>query len=441
VALLPWGNVLEDFLDDLGVSLDDFFKHFVGSWMFGYVAALHSAGLDTVLFCVSERVKTPLRGVHRPSGARVCVLPTTRAYRWLRARMQNPYGRSVTEAFEVGGVCVAALPLLALSRQLALYLPTPVALLARELRRERCGIILCQEYEYPRFDVCVLLGRLLGLPVFGIFQGGDSQRSRLESLIRPLTVSASSGLIIAPEREFQRVQARYRVGPDKVARIFNPIDTEVWRPLDRVEARRALGLPVDARIAAWHGRMSLWQKGLDILMDAWQQVCRERPMGAVLLLLIGTGEDVDAIRRWVLASGCPGSVILRDEFVADRELIRRYLSAANVYVFPSRHEGLAVAPIEAMSCGLPIVASDVSGVGDVLDGPGGEAGLVVAPDDARALATGLGLLLDNEELSRSMGRLARARVEERFAIDRVGQQLREVLLGSRQIAADRYMRA
>jgi starch synthase len=187
--------------------------------------------------------------------------------------------------------------------------------------------------------------------------------------------------------------------------------------------------------------MSLWQKGLDILMDAWQQVCRERPMGAVLLLLIGTGEDVDAIRRWVLASGCPGSVILRDEFVADRELIRRYLSAANVYVFPSRHEGLAVAPIEAMSCGLPIVASDVSGVGDVLDGPGGEAGLVVAPDDARALATGLGLLLDNEELSRSMGRLARARVEERFAIDRVGQQLREVLLGSRQIAADRYMRA
>jgi glycosyltransferase involved in cell wall biosynthesis len=100
-----------------------------------------------------------------------------------------------------------------------------------------------------------------------------------------------------------------------------------------------------------------------------------------------------------------------------------------------------VAPIEAISCGLPIVASDVSGVADVLDGPGGEAGLVVAPDDARALATGLGLLLDNEELSRSMGRLARARVEERFANDRVGQQLREVLLGSRQIAADRYMRA
>src|SRR5919197_200948 len=61
IALLPWGNVLEDVLDTLGVSLETFCNEFTGSWMFGYVDALRQVGVRTVLICISARVAAPSR--------------------------------------------------------------------------------------------------------------------------------------------------------------------------------------------------------------------------------------------------------------------------------------------------------------------------------------------------------------------------------------------
>ncbi|HJY80204.1 MAG TPA: glycosyltransferase family 1 protein, partial [Candidatus Binatia bacterium] len=208
IALLPWGNVLEDFIDTIGVSLETFCNEFTGSYMFGYVGALRRAGVRTVLVCVSARVAKPSRFTHKPTGATVCVLPAPWIYRALRRNMCNPYGRTVRHIFgEIRGTRLVLFPALVVLRELVLYLTTPVRLLARELRRENCDAMLCQEYEYPRFDVCVLLGRLMRLPVFATFQGGDYQRSHLERLVRPLALRACAGLIIATQSEVRRVRA------------------------------------------------------------------------------------------------------------------------------------------------------------------------------------------------------------------------------------------
>src|SRR5262249_61926493 len=99
VALLPWGNVLEDFLDKIDVSLEAFCNEFTGSWMFGYVDALRRAGVRTVLMCMSNRVEVPSRFSHTPTGATICILPAPRTYSALRRRMVNPYGRTVDQAF------------------------------------------------------------------------------------------------------------------------------------------------------------------------------------------------------------------------------------------------------------------------------------------------------------------------------------------------------
>ena len=99
IALLAWGNVLEDFIDSLGVTLETFCTEFTGSWLFGYIEALAVAGVRTELICVSARVKKPTYFTHLPTGATVCVLPTTRIYRLLQRRMLNPYGRNVWQVF------------------------------------------------------------------------------------------------------------------------------------------------------------------------------------------------------------------------------------------------------------------------------------------------------------------------------------------------------
>jgi glycosyltransferase involved in cell wall biosynthesis len=427
VALLPWG-ILEDFLEPLGVSFEKFCREFTGSFVFGYAHALQQAGVRPVLIYVSCRVAAPFRCIHGPTGAPICILPAPRFLRAIRPHIRTPHARTVATMFgPVLGGRRFLYPILAVLREILLYLATPIRPLAQELRRERCRAILCQEYEYPRFDVCALLGRLLRLPVFATFQGGDYQRSRLERLSRPLAMRLSAGLIIASDAEAARVRARYGIPPGKIARLFNPVDIEVWSPLDRDTARAKLGIPAAARVAVWHGRVAIRPKGLDTLLDAWRRVCARRPEGDLRLVLIGTGKDAATLRDAITDLRVPG-ILWVEQFLHDRETIRDHLSAGDVYVFPSRHEGFPVAPIEAMACGLPVVAADARGVREILDGGEASGGVIVEKDNPEALAVALSRLMDDQNLSRMMGIRARLRVEEYFTPAVVGQQLRAFLL-------------
>lgn len=427
IALLPWGNVLEDFLDMIGISLEAFCNEFTGSWMFGYCNALRLVGVRTVLMCISARVAAPAHFTHVPTGATICVLPAPKIYRIIRRNTLNPYGRTVRHVFgDIRGTRLPLFPLLAVLREIVLYLTTPLKLLAHELRREGCSLILCQEYEYPRFDACVLLGRVMHLPVFATFQGGDYQRSRLEGFVRPHTLRACAGLIIATQAEIQRVQTCYGISPAKLARIFNPIDVKSWVAMDRSQARTTLGIPLNARVVAWHGRVSIGQKGLDILLDAWEQVCHEHTGWDLRLLIVGAGRDAEEVRQRIAAMQLPG-VLWLNEFVHDRAIIRRYLSAADVYAFSSRHEGFPVALIEAMACNLPVVATDAQGVPDILGGGEASGGLMVPRNDSSALAQALGHVLDNPAWCRELGKRARSQVETCFSLEAVGEQLRAFL--------------
>src|SRR5438093_4222701 len=137
IAILQWGAVLEDLLDPLGISLDAFCTEFRGSWMFAYIEALKQAGVRTVLICMSARIAAPSHFTHVPSGAKLCILPVPKPYRFLRRRMVYPYGQTVREAFgEIRGPRRLLIPAYAVLREAALYFTTPYRLLAQELQRE-----------------------------------------------------------------------------------------------------------------------------------------------------------------------------------------------------------------------------------------------------------------------------------------------------------------
>src|SRR5262249_19512938 len=276
-----------------------FCNEFTGSWMFGYADALQRVGVRTVLICMSSRIAVPTRFEHAPTGATICILPVPRTYRALQRRMVNPYARTVNQAF--GQVRNAARlllwPLLVVMKEIVLYSTTPLKLIADELRREGCTAILCQEYEYPRFDLCVLLGRMMHLPVFASFQGGNYQRCWIERYVRPRAMRACNGVIIGSKVETERVQRRYGIPARKVARIFNPVDLTLWNPIDREQARRALNMSLDVQLVVWHGRVSIQQKGLDLLLDAWNRICEQRPGRALRLLLIGSGKDAEKLQK------------------------------------------------------------------------------------------------------------------------------------------------
>ncbi|WP_066379082.1 glycosyltransferase family 4 protein [Anabaena sp. CA = ATCC 33047] len=425
IALLHWGDLIEDFLDTIGVSFEAFCNEMTGGWMFGYIDALKLANVRTVLFCISARVTTTVRYTHKPTGATICVLPAPKLYQVVRRPMLNPYGWNITEVF--GDVHGIRRHLLAVVKDAASYLATPLIALGRELRREGCQAILCQEYEYARFDSCILLGKIIGLPVFATFQGGDFQLSRWEGLLRPLTLSACAGLIVATQTEVERLESRYKLPLGKIARIFNPMDVANWHASDRTQARKVLGIPLDAQVVVYHGRIEIYRKGLDILVDAWEKVCRDRPGRNLCLLLVGTGSDAEKFKQLITQKQLPG-IIWKNEYVRDRTVIQRYLSAADVYTLPSRHEGFPVAPIEAMSCGLPVVATDAPGVPDILADNELSGGIIVPREDSTALAQALGTILDNQPWGYELGKRARDRAEQCFSLAAIGQQLRELIV-------------
>jgi starch synthase len=325
--------------------------------MFGYINALQRAGVRTVLFCISAEVTQPSRFIHAPTGATICVLPAPKLYRAYRQVQRWALNRAgVSEKSNFGNVygpqsCRHSPVLVALKnivKSVGSYLSTPLGTLARELRAENCAAILCQEYEYARFDVCTLLGKWMRLPVFATFQGGDKLQSFLEYPMRLLAYRACTGLLVATQTEIDRLQLQYGVPTAKVARIFNPVDVGTWQASDRSEARAELGIPDNARVVVYHGRIDMYRKGLDVLLDAWELICRDRPDQDLRLLVVGTGPDAEQLSQRITTMQLRG-VIWLNEFVNDRTVIQRYLSAADVYSLASRQEGFPVAPIEAMA--------------------------------------------------------------------------------------------
>jgi glycosyltransferase involved in cell wall biosynthesis len=422
VALVAWGLIFEDFLRPNHLTLDAFCDEFTGSWMFGYVEALRAAGIETMIVCVSSGVDVVTRRVHGPTGATICLLPVPRPYRLLRAAMRSPHGRTVTTTFKGPRAAhLALLPLLFVLKELAPFIsmsPRPFAAL---LKREGCRVVLCQEYEFPRFDVCVLLSRLMDVRVFATFQGGDYQRWRIERFVRPVTVRRADGLIIAPAAERVRVRTRY--GERRVAPIPNPVDLGTWRRHDRAEARRTLGISEAARVAAWHGRVDVSHKGLDILLTAWAAVSRHD--ADAVLVMIGTGRDAALVRRLIGELGLE-NVVWVGRFLHDRSEIARLLACADVYAFTSRHEGFSVAPIEAMACGLPVVATDVGGIEDIFAEGEGSGGVVVPSENPERIAGAILRLFDDESLRRRLAAAAATRAEA-FGQEAIGRRLRTFL--------------
>lgn len=427
VALLPWGNVIEDFLQSINLTLDDFCNEMTGGWLFGYIEALKLANVKTVLVCISATIAQPTRKVHQPTGAIVWILPVPRLYLPIHRRMKDPYGWTVDAAW--GENLGVFRPVWSLLREIAPYLCTPLPAVAQALKAENCQAILCQEYEYARFDLCVLLGKYLNMPVYASFQGGDFQVTNFEKLWRPWAIRASQGLVVATTGEISRLQKHYGVSSSKIAQIFNPLDTRVWQGGDRSATRAHLHIPQEALVVVWHGRVDLHRKGLDILVAAWSQILTRSPTQDLRLLLVGTGDDATALSQQIERLALPRVHWIND-YILDRARICNYLKAADVYVLPSRHEGFPVAPLEAMACGLPVVATEVPGIPDILELGEESGGIRVPCENIDELAYALERLLGDPDLRRQLGQRAKQRVEEKFSLLAVGQEMRTFLVCS-----------
>ena len=421
VGIVIGPELLEDWLDHIDISFDAFLDEMMGSWMFGFIESLKLMGVEPVSIGVSRHVKERKRFIHRPTGTVVCLLPPTKFYQMMCV---------VRDVFQDASF-IGSRWIRAIVRVLTAYSCTPIWAFSRELHETRYASLLVQDYETGRFDVTVLLGKLTGTPVFGTFQGVGAWR-RIFHFIRGRAVRNCNGLIIAAETEAERVKNSYGLPTSKVARIYNPLAVTSWTPVGKSKARAELGIPRRAEVAVWHGRISLDQKGLDILIAAWERICQSRPNADLRLIVIGMGPDGEVLDSIIRKSEVRG-VLRINKWVHDTMLLRQFLGCADLFLFASRYEGFPLAPMEAMACGLPVVASAASGMQEILKDGWNSGGIVVPREDPGALAIEAVRLLENPTWREEVGRHARSRIQAMFSTNAVGRQLADVLLRRDQV--------
>ncbi|MFS8197232.1 glycosyltransferase [Streptomyces sp. CWNU-52B] len=180
--------------------------------------------------------------------------------------------------------------------------------------------------------------------------------------------------------------------------IPNGIDLTGFHPapVDTVRAAIPLleGVDPAAPLVVCVGRLCR-QKGQDVLLEAWHEVTRRVP--AARLVLVGDGPDASALR-----ASAPASVLFAGA-VSDTA---PWYQAADLAVLPSRWEGMALAPLEAMACGRPVVISDVDGARESLP-PGQGPRALVPPEQPEALAGAVAELLLDPLLRESLGHQGR----------------------------------
>lgn len=180
------------------------------------------------------------------------------------------------------------------------------------------------------------------------------------------------------EGEAAGVRGAYVVVPNTVDRA----ELVALAPADRAAARELLGVDPDAALVVCVGRLAE-QKGQDVLLDAWPDVVAAEQRAALVLVGDGPQREVLTTRAEAL-----GGVRLAGPH--DRAGALAWLRAADVVAVPSRYEGMALVPLEAVVLGARVVASRVAGMGHALgpEGPGAVHRLV-PPGDAAALGRAL----------------------------------------------------
>lgn len=280
--------------------------------------------------------------------------------------------------------------------------------LARVVRDTRPDIVHAHS---SKAGAVARLGRLLRphVPVFytphgyafaGFFSSEHERRAyrEVERALAPL----ASRVVCVCEAE-ARLAAT--VGPEKRVRVvYNGIEPAGPGPVDPFMAELARRGPVVCALTQLRAG-----KGIETLIDAAPSVLERCP--DLQIAVWGDGPELESLRSRASAAGV-GEVL---HFPGASSHPLAVLRSARVFAHPSLAESFPYVILEAMSVGVPIVASDVGGIGEaVVDG---QSGLLVAPGDARALAQALIDTLSDVNRGTGMGDAARARFQARFTAE------------------------
>jgi len=270
--------------------------------------------------------------------------------------------------------------------------------------------------------VCLSLLRGLGVSTLNTeddsfdFNRRDGLAKRsVKFLMRRILLRQSHDLHLANSKAQQRFLLNYSLlPPDRVALMTNSIDCERFCPGDQAAARAQTGLDPD-RFWILAVSQARSEKRVEALIQVMHEVVQARPAARIGFVYVGDGKLVADWKRQAAALGLGDSVV----FAGRQNDVVPYYRSADLMVHAAKFESFGLAIVEAMACGLPVVASAAAGPRETI--VHGSTGELVDVDDFGAFTRAVLRYVDDPDMTKLQGREARAHVNAAYNIVRHGK--------------------
>lgn len=283
----------------------------------------------------------------------------------------------------------------------------------RLLRSEKIDVI--ETFTHDSNMLALPIAWLARVPVriathHGVIEGFPRWRECLHAWM--VNHNIAHKLVTVSEKTRQIALAE-GVQVERISVIQNGIAPVPFEGGRRLEVRKEVGIGADDLFLLSVGRL-VYAKAHDVLVSAMPVVLREFPNAKVGIC--GDGVLRRNLETQIKSLGLEGSVRL----LGQQDDVAKFLSSADVFVLSSRSEGLPIALLEAMSVGLPVIATSVEGIDEVVTQ--GVHGLFAPVDDVKVLSQVILQLLRDSSMRMRMGAAAKQRLNEIYSIDRMGEQ-------------------
>ena len=276
------------------------------------------------------------------------------------------------------------------------------------IKREGIDIVHTHLYHANMYGRSAALAARV--PVVATEHNVYKSYKKKRSIINRLLAKKTDKMIAVSRAVKDEICARDSIAPAKVEVIYNGIEVDRFKVPSAEEksaARVKLALDPKAPVIGTISRLSK-QKGHTFLLKAFAELLASFP--DLRLLIVGSGPLDEELRSEARELAIEENII----FTGARRDVPEVLKAIDIFAMPSLWEGFPVSLLEAFATGLPVVATPVGGVADAIER--NLSGLLVEPEDVQGLKYALTKLLEDKEFAASLGKEARAVVEDRFSV-------------------------
>jgi D-inositol-3-phosphate glycosyltransferase len=272
------------------------------------------------------------------------------------------------------------------------------------------GRLLKESWQVPMIQMF----HTLGLMKQKVGQTDEEREGEYRIMGEKHAMDNADLITAATEAEYDQLRRLYHVEERKVKIIPPGVDTHHFYPIPKDEAKAAIDIPANDRMALFVGRIEPL-KGIDTLIEAMAIIKKRCPSFECPHYLVIIGGDPEGREEDVSVEMRRLKLLCKkldlDEMIVflgkrGQNTLPYYYSAAEVVIMPSHYESFGLVALEAMACGTPVVASRVGGLANLVQE--GETGYFVPAQDPEALAEKLRLLFNDHDLRERLGKKATA---------------------------------